>query len=553
MSKKKNTRRPHRPAGAQEEPSSREGRRDLLWALGLTLLAWFHRLAFLRSNRDWDWPFTIFYEGDAEAFYRTARALLARELYDNGIPFHPPGFPFILAVVHSLVGAGGPNAVVPHALVKAILALAGSLSIGLLYLLVRPYLGRTAALLAALLGLYHFGLYVLSIAPVSEGLYLVLLLLALLVWSRRLDHPLAVPELHPGGRRGGRRWALLLGLLLGALCLTRAEGMLVAALLVGTGLAGSLGKHPLPHRTPPLRWALVALGWVLVVGPWTLRNFAEIRAFEARQAGRLAEPLPKLVPVTIYGPLNLALANWDGADGTFSRRLLTSHSSAPTLDLADPEHLRLVLHGGTVAADWILGHPGDYARLVGRKWGIYLRAWELGWTQWDWPGGLSGQRLPVDVFLPEALASRQLPWVMWPLAAVGLLACLRTPGGPRPWAFVVLLLLAAGLATTALFFGYVRQGILFLPFGFTLVAVGAVKLAGLAQALIRRTGAWRTGLTPTDPSRRLLAALGVAALVLLGLEAWGMGAHRNYKATGSTVAGERFLNRDDRVFLAPIP
>lgn len=554
MSKKKSTRRPRRPAGTQGEPSSREGRRDFLWAAGLTLLAWFHRLAFLCSNRDWDWPFTIFYEGDAEAFYRTARALLAGELYDNGIPFHPPGFPLVLAVVHSLVGAGGPNALVPHAVVKAILALVGSLSIGLLYLLVRPYLGRTAALLAALLGLYHFGLYVLSIAPVSEGLYLFLLLLALLVWSRRLGYPLAVPVPHPGGLRGGRRWALLLGLLLGALCLTRAEGMLVAALLVGVGLAGSLGKRTLPERAPLRRWALVALGWVLVVGPWTLRNFVEIRAFETRQEGRLAEPLPKLVPVTIYAPLNLALANWDGADGTFSRRLLASRSPAPTLDLADPEHLRLVLHGNTVAADWIFGHPGDYARLLGKKWAIYLRAWELGWTQWDWPGGLSGERLPVDVFVPEALASRQLPWVTWSLAVVGLLACLRTPGGPRRWAFVVLLLFAAGLATTALFFGYVRQGLLFLPFGFTLVAVGAVTLADLVRALIRRTGSsWRVGLTPTDPSRPLLAALGVAALVLLGLEAWGMGAHRNYKATGSTVAGERFLNRDDRVFLEPIP
>src|SRR6185312_15197124 len=142
--------------------------------------------------------------------------------------------------------------------------------------------------------------------PVSEGLYLFLLLLALLVWSRRLEHPLAVPVPQPGGMRGGRRWALLLGLLLGALCLTRAEGMLVAALLVGVGLVGSLGKRTLPERTPLHRWALVALGWVLVVGPWTLRNFVEIRAFEARQAGRLAEPLPKLVPVTIYGPLNLA-------------------------------------------------------------------------------------------------------------------------------------------------------------------------------------------------------------------------------------------------------
>ena len=44
------------------------------------------------------------------------------------------------------------------------MALLGSVAIGLLYPLVRPYLGRTVALIAGLLGVYHFGLYVLSIA-----------------------------------------------------------------------------------------------------------------------------------------------------------------------------------------------------------------------------------------------------------------------------------------------------------------------------------------------------------------------------------------------------
>ncbi len=81
-------------------------RTDLWWALGLTLLAWVHRLAFLRSNRDWSWPYTIFYEGDSETFFNYARALLKGQLYDNGIPFHPPGFAWVLAFVHTLVGAG---------------------------------------------------------------------------------------------------------------------------------------------------------------------------------------------------------------------------------------------------------------------------------------------------------------------------------------------------------------------------------------------------------------------------------------------------------------
>ncbi|MFL6293072.1 MAG: hypothetical protein ACJ759_19435, partial [Thermoanaerobaculia bacterium] len=103
------------------------GRADLWWALGLTVLAWVHRLAFLKSNLDWDWPYTIFYEGDSETFYEYARALLNGRLYDNGIPFHPPGFAWVLAFIHTLVGAGAGHERVPYFAVKVVTALIGSL------------------------------------------------------------------------------------------------------------------------------------------------------------------------------------------------------------------------------------------------------------------------------------------------------------------------------------------------------------------------------------------------------------------------------------------
>ncbi|HYN20517.1 MAG TPA: glycosyltransferase family 39 protein, partial [Thermoanaerobaculia bacterium] len=213
-----------RPGRAQRRAAERRVRKgtgggtrriDLWIAAGLTLLAWVQRLVFLRSNRDFAWPYTFFYEGDSETFYLYARALLEGRLYDEGIPFHPPGFAWFLAGIHTLLGAGEAGARVPHLAVKSIMALLGSVAIGLLYLLVRPYLGRTVALIVSLLSLYHFGLYVLSIAPVTESLYLALLLLSLLIWTRRLEHPLAVPE--EERKPGSVGWSLLLGLLLGAL------------------------------------------------------------------------------------------------------------------------------------------------------------------------------------------------------------------------------------------------------------------------------------------------------------------------------------------------
>jgi Dolichyl-phosphate-mannose-protein mannosyltransferase len=528
------SRRTRREAERPRNRPDTGARADLLWALGLTLLAWVHRLAFLRSNRDWDWPYTIFYEGDSRVFYDYARSLLDGGLYDNGIPFHPPGFAWVLAAVHALAGAGAGASRVPHASVKMVIALIGSLPVGLLYLLARPYLGRAAALIAALLCAWHFGLYVIGVAPVTEGTYLAVLMLCLLLWSRRCEHPLAAPGVEPGGWRA----ALLLGLLLGFLALIRAEGVLIAVLLVGIGLLPRLRRPTAAGLRP---WGLIALGWILAVAPWTVRNAVRLSEINAQLAAQLAEPLPTFVPLTIYGPVNLALANNSQADGTFSRAFLASQSTSPTLDLTDPQHLELILHGDRVARRWIFEHPGDFARLVGRKWSLFFTAWSLGWTQWDWPGGLDGVRRPVDVFAPASQAAWGLGL---PFALLGLLCCLATPGGPRRWALLVLLMTAAGMMTTGLFFGYVRQGLVALPFWLTLTAAA---LVWFGERLAKATSGFT--FAAIDPPRRLLALLGGLALVLLALELWGTRANRNYQATGTNVPGETYLDRDQPVYL----
>lgn len=509
---------------------------DLWIAGGLTLLAWVHRLIFLRSNRDRDWPYTFFYEGDSETFYLYARALLKGQLYDNGIPFHPPGFAWVLAKIHSLVGAGEAAAQVPHATVKSILALFGAAAVGVLYLLVRPYLGRTAALLGSVLCLYHFGLYVLSIAPVTESVYLFLLLLALLVWSRRLEHPLAAPS-GPDGRPGSWGSALLLGLLLGALALTRAEGALVAVLLIGTGLAGALRRRDARALRP---WLLAVLGWVLIVAPWAVRNARILSGFNERLAGQLAEPLPTFVPLTIYGPINLALANNPLADGSFSRDFLASQSQSPVLDLTNPQHLEFILHGDRMAWRYARENPADFARLVGKKWRLVAEAWTLGWTQWNWPGGLTGDRRPVDVFVP---ASNAASWIGLPLALLGLLVCLESAGPARRWAGVVLLATLPTVVATGLFFGYVRLGLLVLPLW--------LSLAGAALAWA--AGRFRLPFSPTPAPRWLWGALGGLAAALLVLEIWGVSLHRNFRATGVNVPGQSYLDRDQEIHLELLP
>ncbi|HEX6864060.1 MAG TPA: hypothetical protein VF414_14625, partial [Thermoanaerobaculia bacterium] len=412
-----------------------------------------------------------------------------------------------------------------HVAVKSVIALLGSAAIGLLYLLVRPYLGRTVALIAALLGVYHFGLYVLSIAPVTESLYLVLLLLALLIWTRRFEHPLSISSGVGAGLAPAREGvnpsptsSLLLGLLLGALALTRAEGALIAVLLVGIGLLGPRKKQ----------LALVALGWVLIVAPWTIRNAVRMEAINEKYAS----DLPTFVPLTLYGPINLALANNPMAEGPFSRAWLSSQAQNPGLDLRDPQHVEFLRHGDRMAWEWARENPADFIVLVGKKWKLVSEAWTLGWTQWNWPGGLTGKRRPVDVFVPD---SKVGTWIGAPLALLGLALCLRKPGEPRRWAWVVLLMTASLLVATGLFFGYVRLGLLFLPFWLTFVAAAL---------------AWRL---PADPPRRLWQALAAIAAVLLVLEIWGISLHRNFKATGVNVPGRSYLDRDSPIYLELLP
>lgn len=514
--------------------------RDLRIAAGITLLAWIQRLVFLRSNRDLTWPYTFFYEGDSEVFYSYARDLLAGRLYDHGIPFHPPGFAWFLAFLHSLLGAGSASAHVPHVAVKSVMALLGSLALGLLYLLARPYVGRTVALLGSFLGIFHFGLDVLSIAPVTESFYLVLLLLALLVWTRRFEHPLAVPEEErKPGSTGGMAWSVILGLLLGALALTRAEAALVAVLLVGIGLLRARWSW-----TALRPWALVALGWIAIVTPWTIRNAVRLHAVNEEFQGQTSEPLPVFVPLTLYGPVNLALANNPMAQGGFSRDFMTSQAQNPGLDLKDPQHVEFILHGDRMAWTWIRENPGDFVRLVGRKWALVSEAWMLGWTQFDWPGGLDGHRRPVDMFVPDSKIGY---WITLPLSLLGLILCLLTPGPARRWAGVSLVVSASVLVATGLFFGYVRLGLIIFLFWLPFLGAALVWLASLRHG-------WSPRLpSPADPPRRLWQALAGLAVLLLALELWGVTLHRNFKATGVNVPGRSYLDRDAEIRFELLP
>jgi hypothetical protein len=281
-----------------------------------------------------------------------------------------------------------------------------------------------------------------------------------------------------------------------------------------------------------------------VVVPWTVRNSIRLGEAERRLAGGLAEALPRFVPVTMYGPLNLALANHAGADGSFSAALLASSGDSAQLQLTNPEHLRFLLHGNRMAAAWIGAHPGDFVRLVGKKWALYAGTLRLGWTQWNAPGGLTGLRRPVDLFVPESAAAFAL-WV--PALLAGALLLVRGEAQQRRWLVLTLLLTAVSLVVVAFFFGYARLGLLLLPLW---MGVAATALVGLGRWLFARLPEDQRGLFRGPRGRSLAATL---VLLLVTLEVAGTVRGHRFEATGTTLPGSNRLDRDQPIHFRPLP
>ena len=177
-------------------------------------------------------------------------------LYGGPTAIRGPGYPFLLGAVYAVSG----DSVMAGRVAGALL---GGLAVLLLYLLVRRIWGRRVGLLAASLAAVFPPLVLLSRELLSESLFIVLELGALLCVVNF--------------RRSGRelRWALAAGALCGLAVLTRNIGaiLLVAVALGVWTLRPRLGGRAL--GAPLLAIACA----VLVVLPWTIRNAAEFGRF----------------------------------------------------------------------------------------------------------------------------------------------------------------------------------------------------------------------------------------------------------------------------------
>jgi hypothetical protein len=215
--------------------------------LGVRLL---YVLAFTRDLRG---------RGDSSYYHGLGEALADGAGFvdpSTGAPsaLHPPLFPLVLAIGHRL----GGNSYLADRVVVCLIGAASIVAVGYL---ARRVAGPRVGLIAAALAAVHPVLIGADGAVMSETLFGLLVVLAVLA-------AYAVCERQSLAR------AAVLGALVGVATLTRGEGILLLPLLV-LPVVALAGRRRIPMIGVALAACLVALA------PWTIRNAATFDRFVA--------------------------------------------------------------------------------------------------------------------------------------------------------------------------------------------------------------------------------------------------------------------------------
>ena len=333
--------------------------------------------------------------GDAADYARHAASIADHGSYPqsgiapNGGPtaFRPPAYPLQLAAVYELLGRDdGP---------RVVGALIGTLAVALLGLCALWLFGRREALAAMAIAAVFPPLIMVSVAQLSEGLFIALVLgaLACALAARRDERT---------------RWVVAAGALAGVAALTRTNGLVILL--------------PLLLAVPRRRLVLVAAALV-VIAPWTIRSSTALDSF---------------VPTTTQAGFTLAGAYNDVArdDDRFPAAWRPPTMYLPVGD--DRDEAELERHFRSEALDFAAGNPLYVPRVV--FWAT-VRMLNLADTEIE---KLSAREAGVgDGYVA---LNRYATWALLALAVAGALVA-RPP--PWFWLFPLLLWLSVAIAIGA--------------------------------------------------------------------------------------------------------
>ena len=196
-------------------------------------------------------------------------------------------------------------------------------------------------------------------------------------------------------------------------------------------------------------------------------------------------PLPRFAPVTSYGAFNFANANHSAARGGFNfdlpsllppdrsdspdNREAADLTEAGLLDLSRPAVYRAYVDGYRMGLAWLAQHPAQAVTLIRSKLSITLSMFDYGYLLDNVPIAVRGTRRPVDqIDLRHLMAHVRSP------GAGGVRGRARIAG--QVGRSCLLAPVMTMLASSALFFGYVRLGVAYLPVVWILQAMAIDRL-----------------------------------------------------------------------------
>jgi len=322
--------------------------------------------------------------------------------------WRPPLYPLALAATFAVSGDSITAAQVVNALLGTAVA-------GLTGLLAARLYGRRAGLIALALAAVAPALVLVNITLLSETLFSVLALGAVLVALRARE-------------RLSLRWVAAAGLLAGAATLTRPNGVIVAAVVLV-----AVWRRPFLSRAAVLRPALAAVAVALVIAPWAVRNALVMDAF---------------VPVATSG--------WYTASGMFNETSRADPRFPATwrVPLLDPEIAELLEdhpRDGELerahrlreySLDFLREHPTYPAEATARNLLRYAHITDFDLSSESWRSDGLGDRLaPVANVYFMAL-------LVLAAAGIGLGALRKAP--VWLWLLPVLLALSTAVVVTAI-------------------------------------------------------------------------------------------------------